>query len=215
MGEITLVRHGQANSAATDEIGYDKLTPLGHQQAQWLGEWMQAHDGSFDQVFAGSLRRQQETAAGMGFADIVTDARLNEIAYYDLSAEMAQYAPDVKRDSPDDFHIHFPETLNAWKDGHIKGTESYSDFCTRVSEILAMAAQPGKRILCVTSGGIIAQAVAQILQLSIPQMAQIAVPILNSSVHRFHVTAHGTLLATFNSSPHLDYADRQDARTNY
>jgi broad specificity phosphatase PhoE len=215
MGEITLVRHGQANSAATDEAGYDKLTALGHQQAKWLGEWIQTHDEPFDAVFAGSLRRQQETAAGMGFSDITTDPRLNEIAYYDLTAEMEIYKPRAKPVGPDDFHAHFPATLTAWRDGHINGNESHAAFCDRVADVLAMAAQPGKRILCVTSGGIIAQAVAHILGLDIPQMARIALPILNTSVHRFHVTPHGTLLATFNSAPHLDHADRLVARTNY
>jgi broad specificity phosphatase PhoE len=215
MGEITLVRHGQANSAATDEAGYDKLTELGHQQARWLGEWMQSHDGPFDTVFAGSLRRQQETVAGMGFTNVTTDPRLNEIAYYDLTAEMETYEPASKRAGPDDFHVHFPATLNAWRDGHIHGNETYEAFCTRVTEVIEMAAQPGKRILCVTSGGIIARAVAHIMQLDIPLMAQIALPILNTSVHRFHVKPHGTLLATFNSAPHLDHADRLTARTNY
>ena len=50
MGEITLVRHGQANSSATTEAGYDMLTELGHQQAEWLGHWIHAHDGPFDAV---------------------------------------------------------------------------------------------------------------------------------------------------------------------
>ena len=40
MGEIILVRHGQANSAANDEEGYDRLSDLGHQQAKWLGDAM-------------------------------------------------------------------------------------------------------------------------------------------------------------------------------
>ena len=56
---------------------------------------------------------------------------------------------------------------------------------------------------------------AELLELDIPQMAQIALPILNTSVHRVHVTPHGRILATFNSSPHLDHADRLTARTNY
>lgn len=215
MGEITLVRHGQANSAADNEHDYDKLSELGHQQAKWLGSWMAAHDEPYDAVFSGTLRRQRETAAGMGFADVTQDARLNEIAYYDLTDEMAAYRPDLQRNSPEDFAVHFPATLQAWKDGHIKGNETYTAFHTRVTEILAMAAQPGKRILCVTSGGIIAQSMAQILSLDIPTMARVAIPIYNTSVHRFHVRDYGTMLATFNSAPHLDVADRIEARTYY
>lgn len=213
MGEITLVRHGQANSAATNEEDYDQLTDLGRQQARWLGEWMAAHDGPFDAVFAGSLTRQQDTAAAMGFTRVETDPRLNEITYYNLSAEME--ALGHAQPTPEEFVHHFPQTLTAWRNGKIKGTESYDAYTDRVRDVLAMAAQPGRRILCVTSGGIIARAVAQILHLDIPQMARIAVPILNTSVHRVHVTDHGPLLATFNASPHLDHADRLAARTNY
>lgn len=215
MGEITLVRHGQANSAANNEIDYDKLSDLGHQQAKWLGDWIHAHDGPFDAVFSGSLRRQKETVAGMGFTDVTVDERLNEIAYYDLTDAMTAYDPDNKRTSPDDFVTHFPATLTAWKEGHIKGPETYQNFTDRVQGVMEMAAQPGRRILCVTSGGIIARAVSSILGLDIPQMARIALPILNTSVHRIHVTDHGPLLSTFNSSPHLDHADRLTARTHY
>lgn len=215
MGEITLVRHGQANSAADNEIDYDQLSDLGHQQAKWLGAWMADHDQPYDVVYSGTLRRQKETAAGMGFADVIRDARLNEIAYYDLTDEMAVYRPDMPRTSPEDFETHFPATLQAWKDGHIKGAESYDGFTTRVAEIIALASQPGKRVLCVTSGGIIARAVAQMLDLDIPLMARIALPIYNTSVHRFRVQTSGPMLASFNSAPHLDVADRIEARTYY
>jgi phosphohistidine phosphatase SixA len=44
MGELVLIRHGQANSAANDEDGYDRLSDLGHQQARWLGDWLRAHE---------------------------------------------------------------------------------------------------------------------------------------------------------------------------
>lgn len=214
MGEITLVRHGQANSAATNEADYDRLTELGHQQARWLGDWMKAHDGAFDQVVSGSLRRQRETVTNMGWADAEVDERLNEITYYELTAEMDALG-GIQREGPEDFAVHFPATLQAWKEGRIKGTESFAAFQTRVEGVIAMAAQPGKRVLCVTSGGIISQAVAHLLRLDIPQMAQIALPILNTSVHRIHVTQHGPILGAFNSAPHLDHSDRLEARTNY
>lgn len=215
MGEITLVRHGQANSAADNEEDYDQLSPLGFQQARWLGDWLRDHDGPFDQVFSGTLRRQCETLAAMGWEDAPRDERLNEIAYYTLTAEMDLLEPAGKRTGPEDFATHFPATLQAWKDRRIAGTESWDDFTKRVRDVMAMAAQPGRRVLCVTSGGIISRAVADLLGLDIARMAQIALPILNTSVHRIHVTPHGPILSTFNGSPHLDHADRLTARTHY
>jgi len=214
MGEIVLVRHGQANSAADNEADYDKLSDLGHQQAAWLGDWMRSHEAPFDTIMSGTLRRQRETLDGLGYPDAMRDARLNEIAYYDLTAEM-EATTGLKRTSPDDFVTHFPLTLQAWENGTIKGTETYQDFTSRVAAVLDMAAQPGKRILCVTSGGIIARAVAQLLDLDIPHMAKIAFPIYNTSVHRIHVSPNGPMLATFNAVPHLDHTERTISRTHY
>ena len=214
MGEVVLVRHGQANSSATTEEDYDRLSDLGHQQAKWLGAWMADHEQPFDLAMSGSLRRQKETLAGMGFTDTTVDPRLNEIAYYDLTAEMKSVF-GLEQLSPDDFITHFPKTLTAWKNGEIKGTETWDAFHARVTAVMELARQPGKRVLCVTSGGVIAAIVSQLLDLPIPHMARIAFPIMNSSVHRILVTDHGPLLATFNSAPHLDVADRTYARTVY
>ena len=214
MGEITLVRHGQANSAATNEADYDRLSDLGHRQAEWLGEWMRDHDQPYDLVLSGTLRRQRETLTNLGYPDADRDARLNEIAYYDLTDEMTRVHGTGTHD-PTDFVNHFPATLTAWRAGEIGGAESYAAFTDRVREVMAMAARPGKRVLCVSSGGIIAQAISDILGLDIPQMARIALPIYNTSVHRIHVTDHGPLLATFNATPHLDSADRAAQRTFY
>ncbi|MFT6945427.1 MAG: broad specificity phosphatase PhoE, partial [Yoonia sp.] len=84
MGEIILVRHGQANSGATDEESYDKLSDLGHQQARWLGDYLRDREAPFDKVISGSLRRHRETATGIGYDDPQIDPRLNEMDYFNL-----------------------------------------------------------------------------------------------------------------------------------
>ena len=66
MAEIILVRHGQANSTAKTEADYDRLSDLGHQQARWLGERISQTNGHFERVISGTLRRQRETAEGIG-----------------------------------------------------------------------------------------------------------------------------------------------------
>ena len=38
MTDVTLIRHGQANSGARSEEDDDRLSPHGHQQAKRLGE---------------------------------------------------------------------------------------------------------------------------------------------------------------------------------
>ena len=44
MVQIFLVRHGQANSEAKDEVSYDKLSPLGKIQAGWLGQYFKKNE---------------------------------------------------------------------------------------------------------------------------------------------------------------------------
>ena len=39
MVRIFLIRHGQANSEAKDEVSYDRLSALGKIQAGWLGQY--------------------------------------------------------------------------------------------------------------------------------------------------------------------------------
>jgi len=73
MGEIILVRHGQANSGARDEESYDKLSELGHQQAGWLGDYLRDREKPFDKIISGSLRRHKETATGIGYTDPIVD----------------------------------------------------------------------------------------------------------------------------------------------
>ena len=48
MSHITLIRHGQANSGAQDEAGYDALSELGARQAAWLGDYWEQTRERFD-----------------------------------------------------------------------------------------------------------------------------------------------------------------------
>ncbi|MEM9756017.1 MAG: histidine phosphatase family protein [Pseudomonadota bacterium] len=213
MGEIVFVRHGQANSAATTEADYDRLTPLGHQQARWLGDWMGVHEPSFDHVLSGTLRRQRETVAGLGLsAD--EDPRLNELDYYTLAASI-QAVKGVPLPGPDGFADHMPRVFAAWHAQEIEGTETYERFEGRVREMLDEAAVPGRRLLCVTSAGVIGMTLRLLLDLDLLKMAQVMLPIMNSSIHRIRVAPDRTFLVAYNVTPHLDPPERADARTFY
>eukprot|EP01041_Mallomonas_annulata_P036707 gene36707-59856_t len=62
MGNLYLVRHGQASFGAAD---YDNLSELGHRQSVRLGEYF-AHKGlQFEAVMVGTLRRHAQTWAGI------------------------------------------------------------------------------------------------------------------------------------------------------
>ncbi len=214
MGEITLVRHGQANSASQDEDGYDWLSDLGRQQAAWLGEHLRAHEPAFDRVHCGTLRRHRQTAKAMG--DVgpppAEDARLNELDYFNL-ARALQDRHGVPMPGPDDFAAHVPQVMEAWHRAEIMGNESFAAFEARVTEVLNEAAEPGVRVLCVTSGGVIGMVLRSLLNLDPRRMAHVLLPIRNSSVHRVRVMPQGTILSGFNATPHLDSPAREFART--
>ena len=211
MGEIVLVRHGQANSHATNEAEYDRLSEIGHQQAVWLGDWMAAHAYAFDHVVSGTLRRHRETVAGMGF-EAEEDARLNELDYFGLTEALTRVTGQPAP-SGEDFADHMPKVFAAWKKAEIAGSEPYQAFEDRVAALLADAAVPGRRVLCVTSGGVIGMVLRHLLDLDILKMSRVMLPIWNTSVHRLHVGERETILAGFNAIPHLDAPDRAEART--
>ena len=213
MGEIILVRHGQANSGATTEEDYDRLSDLGYEQAAWLGDWLRAHDEGFDHVLSGTLTRHRQTVQGMGYtAD--EDARLNELDYYTLSQSLF----DVHGEpfpSGETFADHMPKVFAAWKAAEIKGAEPYEKFETRIGELLDEASVSGRRLLCVTSGGVIGMFLRHILDLDLMKMSRVMLPIWNTSIHRLRVREDETILAGFNAIPHLDDPVRAYARTHY
>jgi len=216
MGEITLVRHGQANSLAKPEDAYDKLSDLGRQQAAWLGVHMRAQEPPFDRVLTGSLRRHKETADAMGDmgAPAEEDRRLDEMDYFNLGRALED-RHGVPFPTPEEFAAHVPQVMEAWHAAEIQGRESFASFEARVSGVLEEASAPGRRVLCVTSGGVIGMMIRRLLGLDPRRMAHILLPIRNSSVHRIHVTPHGTILGSFNAHPHLDAPDRAYALTHY
>lgn len=214
MGELYLVRHGQANSAATSEEDYDRLSNLGHTQARLLGQWMRDHEAPFDLTLAGTMRRHRETAKGMGYAPDHYDARLNEMEYFALVRDMWANHGVAPPQSQEDFARHMPQTLAAWEQATVDGSEPFAIFESRILAALSEAAKPGKRVLCVTSGGVIAMVMRGALGLSTDQMAHVLLPIYNSSLHKFRIRPEGTYLTAFNAVPHLDPPDLADHRTN-
>jgi broad specificity phosphatase PhoE len=213
MGDIILVRHGQANSHARTEEDYDRLSDLGKVQADWLGQWLRAHDYAFDHVVSGTLRRHRQTVAAMGY-DADEDARLNELDYHRLSDALHRVKGEPLP-TGDSFADHMPKVFAAWREAEIEGAEPYHAFEDRVAALLADAARPGRRVLCVTSGGVIGMVLRHLLDLDLMKMSRVMLPIWNTSLHRLHVRDTETILAGFNAIPHLETPDRAHARTHY
>lgn len=216
MSHITLIRHGQANSQARTEHDYDRLSPLGHRQAAWLGEHLLATRQHHIRLYTGTLRRHVETAASMqtGLTP-QQDARLNELEYFTLAQAMEREHGVPLPTCQESFAAHLPEVFTAWADGKIsEAPETFEAFETRVSDALAEIAQGEGPALVVTSGGLISMALRRTLGLDIAGMAQLALAIMNTSMHRLHPIAGRLTPVMFNAIPHLEHPERHHAQTH-
>lgn len=212
--EIVLVRHGQANSHATDEAGYDRLSDLGQTQAGWLGQWLGATDPHFDRVITGTLLRQRQTAEAMGHRNSQADTRLNELSFFALSQALeAQYGIPAPREATE-FARYLPEVIAHWAGDRLTDVpESFAQFSDRIAALITEICAGHGRVLLVTSGGVIGMVIRQVLGLNDAGMAKVMLGTMNSSLHRLHYVQGGLMLGTFNATPHLDAPDRVHART--
>jgi len=214
MTEIILVRHGQANSHATDEAGYDRLSALGVQQAEWLGGHLRATNPHFDHVVTGTLNRQRGTAEAMGYAGFESDARLDELSYFALAqAVEAQHGIPAPKDATE-FARYLPQVITHWAEGGLSGLpETFESFTARVGAVLDDLSGAGGRVLVVTSGGVIGMVMSHALHLGIPSLSKVMLQVMNSSLHRVHHVHEMLMVGAFNTTPHLDTPERAHART--
>ncbi|MEM6888999.1 MAG: histidine phosphatase family protein [Pseudomonadota bacterium] len=216
MSHITLIRHGQANSQATDEAGYDKLSPLGHQQAAWLGDHFRDSHQHHARLYTGTLRRHRETARSMHTGlDPVEDARLNELEYLTLAhALQAERGVPFPTDQAG-FTAHLPKLFAAWSQDEINGApESFIDFEARVKAVVTEIIDGDGPALVVTSGGLISCAMRQVMGLDVGVMAHVALAIYNTSQHRLFPIGGRLSPTLFNAIPHLEAPDRHFAQTH-
>ncbi len=209
MYDLTLIRHGQAQTGATTEAGYDNLSELGQQQARWLGEHIRANHG-YDHVISGSLNRQVQTAQGLGLeAPHMVDERLNEMDYFGLAASLEKIHNVPWPTSETEFLTHVPQLITAWRAGDIEdGLESYDDFCTRITAALEDAAKLEGRVLLTTSTGVISTLATLSLGLDVAAKCKMFVSVAHTSLHRFAVRTDGLHLTQFAATPHFDTPER-------
>ncbi len=211
MGTLHLVRHGQASFGADD---YDRLSPMGHQQALRLGEFWREQRLTFDTVYCGTLRRHEETLAGivqgMGSApDVVRTAQLNE---YDSHALMSAVHPEPlpPADTPERYRAHFRllcDALAQWMAGVISpvGMPDWATFSEGVSAVLdeIRCQHAGGQVLLVSSGGPISTAVGHVLGTAPEVTIALNMRIRNSAVTEMSMSPKRLMLQTFNTLPHL------------
>ncbi len=219
MGHIYLIRHGQASFGADD---YDKLSPLGHQQSERLGQYLAQRSErlglTWEAVLTGSLRRHAETwaamAKGAGWAHTPTVwPGLDE---YDSTALLQALPRDRELQdphTPEGYKQHFRllrDALTQWMAGTISphGMPTYPAFVDGITSALTHIRQhcPHGNVLVVSSGGPISTLVGHLLRTPPETTIELNMQLQNTALTELVVTAHHARLVRFNTLPHLDDA---------
>ena len=218
MSQITLVRHGQANTTARDEASYDRLSDLGHQQAAWLGGYFRDANERYARAYSGTLLRHRQTLAAMEmeFSDApIVDERLNEVEYFTLSTLLEEQHAIPLPSEREEFLRHLPKMFAHWRDGKIEGApETFDAFRTRTQDALSEISEGHGPALVVTSGGLIGMAMMVTMRLDLEAMAHLCLSIENTYIHRLQKFPSALAPVQFNACPHLEIPERRLARTH-
>lgn len=216
MGEIYLVRHGQASFGADD---YDALSPVGIEQARRLGDHFRQRGLEFDRVVIGAMARHRQTLAATGFERIEPEvlSGLNEYDFHTLvDCHLAQFPvePPLDLKDPRAFYRHLRITLGAWADGSLvtgAGCESWPAFEARIrASLRALIANPDARcVLAISSGGAISALVREVLGLGVGQMIAMNLQAANTGITRLMFKGDKVRLQSWNAVPHLEMPDTQ------
>jgi broad specificity phosphatase PhoE len=233
MSSLILVRHGQASFLAED---YDRLSPVGENQAALLGDHWVRRGLVFDEIYTGPRLRQSRTAeivgerfrhAGVPWPEPVLLPELDE---YDLPGLVGNLIPDLlakeKRftdlvesyqRSPESersrtFQRMFEVLLRHWQTvpHAVEGLEGWSMFRDRVRRGLErIQTRPGngRRVVAFTSGGFIGTAVHLAVGSRDHAALEINWRIRNCSLTEFIFTRDRLTLDTLNAVPHLEDPD--------
>lgn len=214
MGAVYLIRHGQASFGAAD---YDALSKTGHEQARVLGASLRTRLPQVDAVFAGTMRRHRETAAGcleaMGRSIAVQERRgFNEYDHEEIvqrlhpefadKAAMAQSlaaSGDPKRA----FQAIFAKAIERWMAGahdadYAEAWPVFRARCEAAFDETLAALGPSKTALVFTSGGVISVLAQRALGIPDAKAFTVNWTLANCGLTKFIYGSRGVHLATLN-----------------
>jgi broad specificity phosphatase PhoE len=230
VGQIYLVRHGQASFGAAD---YDKLSATGIEQARLLGSWFASCQQRFGQSVTGSLRRHRETAdACLGAmpeplkpAQAPADPDFDE---YDHTEVLVRHRPAfadaeaanailAREDNPRRaFQQIFDAAMARWMGGQhdAEYRESWPAFrarCVRALRRLVADAGTAQTAIVFTSGGPIAAICQELLGFPDRRAAELNFSLVNSAVTKLLYRSgdpERVSLSYLNNFAHLEQTGR-------
>lgn len=220
MGNIYLIRHGQASFGADD---YDVLSPAGIRQSEVLGQHLKAMGMRFGRCISGSLLRQQDTGRHcLGQLDqppaLETDEAFNEL---DAESIIRHFLPQLLRVEPQalevlrngpryrkEFQRLFSMVIGYWLDDEEgkPDLQSWPEFLEQVSgglRRIMQQAEPSQDIAVFTSGGTITALLHLVTGLDARQAFALNWQIVNTSMHQLKFRPDEVTLASFNGYSHL------------
>jgi broad specificity phosphatase PhoE len=233
MSDIYLVRHGQGSFGSAN---YDQLSELGREQSRLTGEHFAALGIRLDAIYAGTLKRQHETAELFARAyagetgtplPVVSEPAFNEyegdviLKHFaaGLSPEELERAgfPALMRDRTK-FQLFLERAARAWVDGTLvaEAILPWTGFHGRIVEALDRLRREhgrGKSFLIASSGGVIGTIVAHVLGLANHVGIELNWAVHNASITRLIYSGERVSLSSFNALPHLERADRKQLIT--
>jgi broad specificity phosphatase PhoE len=213
MGQVLLVRHGQASWGADD---YDVLSGTGWEQSRLLGRALAARGVTPTMVVHGTMRRHRETAEAAAEAldspVPVVDPGWDEFDHLGMLAALPAPVED-RALSRAEFQSWFEAATDRWTGGeHDDYEESFDTFSARVSEALRRTAEAAGSgtALVLTSGGPMSWATASLLGAELDQPGRVRLwrrlnPVcVNSGVTKVVTGSRGLTLVSFNEHTHLE-----------
>ena len=212
MGQLLLVRHGQASWDSDD---YDVLSSTGWEQSRLLGKALAARGIKPDVAVMGAMRRHRETAeACLGELGSTLTPEVDEgwDEFDHVSMLSSLPAPfEGRAPSKAEFQEWFEAATDRWTGGEYDDEydESFGDFTARVETGLRRVLEKDAgTVIVFTSGGPVAWAAASLLA-DEPEVAgrlwrRLNPVCVNSGVTRLVTGRRGTTLVTFNGHAHLD-----------
>jgi broad specificity phosphatase PhoE len=222
MGQILLIRHGQASFGAGD---YDRLSKTGVEQAGILGQRLREATPAPDRILCGDMRRHRQTAEGalaaMGLpAEWETERGWNEYDHVAvLSAHKPRWANQALMKAEmaatlnprKAFQAEFSKAMARWVCGKYDGDypESWPAFSERVlAAMKALHESLGKSqtALVFTSGGTITAVAHKLLQLDTEHAFRLNWTLANAAITKLIYSERGLYLSSLNDHAHFEGA---------
>jgi len=230
VGEIYLVRHGQASFG---DANYDQLSATGEKQAAILGDHWRKRELTLDAVFSGDLQRQIDTAErAMHAAGLAHKPRIiPELNEFTISPILETYEQQLKQQDPPvtvdwsalkrdrrAVYQFLEAALRAWtreelSDPRIEPRSAFRQRCQYALEQVIALSGTGKTVAAFSSSGTISTMVSLVLGADDETAVGLELQMYNASVSRILYSDERVSLVSLNNIGHLEIGGEHDMIT--